>query len=418
MRLSWEDLSARAAAGHLRAAWREFSTQADTRPDPRHFPGVYLASFLAGEASPPVHLLASDLEEIDKEELVRRVKMAVKAGAGPLIGRGKDPERYSDDELRSHLRSNRFILAPHGAASGQAEMGDAGEDGRAKGGGKAGGKGGKGGKGHWKGGGKERREAPGLPIGGSRGEKRSRAPEADAPAKRGWPGDVAAESDYEEAEADAPAEHERSGGEAEPEAEEAGAEEEADEEQHQPWHLDEEAALLEPRQEGGEAEGLPQQGGAEFWEDDGEEVLGESAEGWEDGAVEEEMPLEQATAFASEDYAFAEAHEQSGSMEGHDRYEDVPEAEPWYGDDAMAAGAGAEEWHGGDAEGVGATIEEWHGGDAEAVGAAAQEWHGRGVEAPGAAAEEWYGGEPSESVHTEDASLIDDSTALDRIMAE
>lgn len=109
-KLSWQELAQLVEDGKRTKDWVEFCAQAETRPDTRHFPSVYLAGFLAGEAKPPAHLLLNDLDVIDKEELVRRVKMAVKAGAGPLIGKGKDPERYSDDELRSHLRSNRVVL--------------------------------------------------------------------------------------------------------------------------------------------------------------------------------------------------------------------------------------------------------------------------------------------------------------------
>mmetsp|Transcript_32205 Transcript_32205/g.92465 ORF Transcript_32205/g.92465 Transcript_32205/m.92465 type:complete len:150 (+) Transcript_32205:2-451(+) len=50
------------------------------------------------------------------------MRAALQAGAGPLVGRGKDPEKYTADELRSHLRLNRFILAPSSTAPEQPAM--------------------------------------------------------------------------------------------------------------------------------------------------------------------------------------------------------------------------------------------------------------------------------------------------------
>merc|ERR1712217_402099 len=43
-------------------------------------------------------------DHIEKNDLVCRAKLAVKAGAPPLTGRGKDPDRYTPDDLKTYLR--------------------------------------------------------------------------------------------------------------------------------------------------------------------------------------------------------------------------------------------------------------------------------------------------------------------------
>jgi len=103
------------------------------RKDPASFSEAELRGYLSGlagtppvpgsvqvqpaeapEAAPAACLwdLADSLISVDRNELISRSKLAVKLGAPPLTGAGKDPSRYSDEDLRSylwHVSSNETI---------------------------------------------------------------------------------------------------------------------------------------------------------------------------------------------------------------------------------------------------------------------------------------------------------------------
>jgi len=123
MQLSWEELATRIQSVCGGRGWIKFSAKAETRPDMlKNFPCVYFAGFLAGEEEPPVPLLLHNLDASDKQELVRRAKMAVKAGAEALKGKGgRDPERYSEQELRGYLRETLSLIVPQAQAARQAQ---------------------------------------------------------------------------------------------------------------------------------------------------------------------------------------------------------------------------------------------------------------------------------------------------------
>jgi len=110
MQLERQELMRLVDTSPMKKDWHEYCAKLETRPDTRFWPCALLAGFLAGEVTPPVDVLVKDVDFVDKQELVLRVKMAVKAGGGPLVGKGRDPDRYNEDELRSHLRANRFII--------------------------------------------------------------------------------------------------------------------------------------------------------------------------------------------------------------------------------------------------------------------------------------------------------------------
>merc|ERR1719343_1447637 len=56
-----------------------------------------------GEDAEPPPEFSEELAGLSRAELIMRCKAAVKVGAPPLLGRGRDPAKYEDDELRMYL---------------------------------------------------------------------------------------------------------------------------------------------------------------------------------------------------------------------------------------------------------------------------------------------------------------------------
>lgn len=102
-------LIAATKAADLRA-WQAFCSATLGRHDPAAYPTHYLAAFVEGTGPPPPGgPLGVDLAGFCAEELVLLCKAAVKEGSPPLEGdRGRDPSRYTREELLEYLQSIRF----------------------------------------------------------------------------------------------------------------------------------------------------------------------------------------------------------------------------------------------------------------------------------------------------------------------
>jgi len=86
--------------------WRDFCTLTLGMHDPTAYPSHYLEAFLEEGQPPPTGGPRATLAELPAEELVLICKAVVKEGCPPLEGdRGRDPARYTREELMEYLQS-------------------------------------------------------------------------------------------------------------------------------------------------------------------------------------------------------------------------------------------------------------------------------------------------------------------------
>lgn len=108
-----EELSYKAALRQVRGRdfrdWHVFCNKASGEYDPLFYPLTHLVAFLNGQ-EPPSSKFLKNISEFSKDELVARVAMAVKRGALPLGSHGRDPQRYSMNELRNYLEQHSTLF--------------------------------------------------------------------------------------------------------------------------------------------------------------------------------------------------------------------------------------------------------------------------------------------------------------------
>jgi len=86
--------------------WQDFCSLTLGMRDPAAYPSHYLEAFLLYKEPPPTGGPRGPLNEIPAEELVLICKAVVKEGCPPLEGdRGRDPARYTREELTEYLQS-------------------------------------------------------------------------------------------------------------------------------------------------------------------------------------------------------------------------------------------------------------------------------------------------------------------------
>lgn len=84
--------------------WHEFCSKSWGKFDPTLYPVDVLLRYLEGKEPPTVpELVTPEIWTMAKSDLVIRCKMAVKQGAQALEVHGRDPARYSEEELREYL---------------------------------------------------------------------------------------------------------------------------------------------------------------------------------------------------------------------------------------------------------------------------------------------------------------------------
>jgi len=105
-------------------AWHTFCNKSWGKYDPMLYPVDVLLRFLEGKEAPALQeLVTEEMWVMSKGDLVTRCKMAVKLGAQPLEGYGRDPALYSEDDLRAYLAGLNPDLERDAPAE---EEGDAG----------------------------------------------------------------------------------------------------------------------------------------------------------------------------------------------------------------------------------------------------------------------------------------------------
>lgn len=87
--------------------WHDFCNETLAKYSPSAYPRHYLVAFLAGDGPLGVEGSADELSSLSKEELVSLCRAAMKDGAQPPVGRGKDPMRYTQGELLQYLQVHR-----------------------------------------------------------------------------------------------------------------------------------------------------------------------------------------------------------------------------------------------------------------------------------------------------------------------
>lgn len=98
-----EELAAQIKAGDSEV-WHAFCKKSWGKFDPMIYPVDVLLRYLEGKEPPTLQeLVTPEIWTMSKVDLVTRCKMAVKQGASPLTGYGRDPALYGLEQLREYL---------------------------------------------------------------------------------------------------------------------------------------------------------------------------------------------------------------------------------------------------------------------------------------------------------------------------